>query len=127
MEALQRFCEIVRRAVQAEQLDPYGWDVIAYGSELIDVARSNPLHQPAFEKEFISMVDSTRPGGPFIEFCMHALRWDAVRSSIEQRHRAAIDRNDFRAEPYFRHMLESFNATWDDANDMYASYFRAGT
>ena len=122
MEAIHRFQDIVRRAIHAEQLDAYGWDVVAFGSELIDVARGNPLDQPAFELEFIAMIDSTRPGGTFVEFCMHALRWEAVRSAIEQRQRAAIERNDFRAEPYFRHMLESFSPEWGDADDVYASF-----
>jgi hypothetical protein len=127
MESVRQFQEILARAVVAERVDPYGWDLSRYGAELIESVRSHPSDQAILEGEFISLVDSGEPGAPFLEFCMHALRWSAVRIAIEERHRAAIDRNDFRAEPYYRHLLESFTDGWDDANDIYAGYFRVGT
>ena len=127
MDALAEFREIVRRAVDTERSDPDNWDLIPYGAQVVATVHAHPLDQQAFEQEFISLVDAdSGPGGPFLEFCMHALRWDSVRLAIEQRHRAAIDRRDFRKEPYYRHLLESFDDDWGDANDLYGSHFRPG-
>jgi hypothetical protein len=128
MDAIAAFREIVCRATDTEKSDPENWNLIPYAAELVATVHTYPQDQQAFEQEFISLVDDdSGPGGPFLEFCMHALRWDSVRLAIEKRHEAAIDRRDFRKEPYYRHLLESFDDDWGDANDLYASYFRLGT
>ena len=128
MDAIKAFQKIVGEAIAAEKADPYGWDLISFGSALIDIARQNPGCKSDFVDEFNAMIvaDDFGPGGPFVEFCMHALRWDEVRNFIEELHIAAISKPDWRAEPYYRHLSEAFEDEWDDANDIYASYFRRG-
>ncbi len=126
MDPILQFREIIDRAKVAERHDPIGWELARFGAEIVQLVRSHPKSQRSFEIEFISLVDSD-PGGPFLEFCMHALRWRAVWAAIEQRHSAAIARNDFRAEPYYRYLLEAFREDWDDAKDVYRDYFKNGT
>ena len=47
----------------------------------------------------------------FVEICMHALRWPAVREEFQKMQREAIDRNDWCSEPVYRHYLEGMALT----------------
>jgi len=58
---------------------------------------------------------------------MHALRWEGLRQYFAQAQKEAIARNDWRVEPYCRHVLEAFDDNWEDANDFYAGYFHKDT
>src|SRR5688500_9494061 len=128
MSELDTFRQIVRDAVDAEQAAPCEWDLMRHGATLIDHVRAHPASRSEFAKEFVALVEDETfsPGAPFIEFCMHELRWNEVRAEIDRLHSQAIAKPDWRAEPYFRHLTEAFNEDWPDADDIYASYFRQG-
>jgi hypothetical protein len=123
MSALSDFRSIVQAAIEAERAAPYDWNLLLYAGKLVALSKANPDERSAFEKEFVGLIETREPGGPFVEFCMHALRWDVVRESIETLHRAAISKPDWRVEPYYRHLLEAFDNDWSDAKDIYAAYF----
>lgn len=127
MSPVTDFKAIVSSAIEAEQTQPYDWDLMSHGIRVIELVRSYPEYQPVFEKMFVELVEAGSPGGPFVEFCMHALRWNSVQMAVEKLNAEAVSRNDWRAEPYYRHILESFENDWGDANDIYASYFNPGT
>lgn len=123
MSAVTDFKAVVSSAIQAEQAQPYDWDLMKHGVHLIELVRSHPDSQPIFEKMFVELVEAGSPGGPFVEFCMHALRWSHVQAAVEKLHAESVSRNDWRTEPYYRRILESFENDWGDANDIYAGYF----
>lgn len=49
---------------------------------------------------------------------MHALRWNSLKHYFSQKQAEAIARNDWRAEPYFRHLVASFDDDWEDVLDL---------
>ncbi|MDN3237993.1 hypothetical protein [Pseudomonas sp. WAC2] len=100
-------------------------DVLPFASEALEVIAKHPHLQAEFENLFLEMPAYAPT--EFIEVCMHALRWSAVKSEYERRCRAAVERNDWRTEPIYRHYLEAFEENWEDADDFYASYFRRGS
>jgi hypothetical protein len=97
-------------------------DVLPFASAALEVIATHPELQADFEAAFLEMP----PYAPteFVEVCMHALRWPNVRQEFEARCRAAVDRNDWRTEPVYRHYLEAFEPDWEDASDFYAPYFQ---
>lgn len=76
-----------------------------------------------FEAEFVAS-EGIAPL-ELLEFCMHALRWESLHTHFQNQQEAALARNDCRAEPYYRGILESFSDNWEDADDFYALYFRS--
>ena len=98
-------------------------DVLPFTSAAISIIEKNPLLQPEFEAAFLDMPGYAPP--EFVEVCMHAFRWPNVKHEFEARCRAAVAKNDWRAEPVYRHYLEAFEPEWEDAKDFYASYFSA--
>jgi hypothetical protein len=97
-------------------------DVLPFTSAAISVIQANPTLRPQFEEAFLEMP-SYAPN-EFIEVCMHTLRWPNVKREFEARRSAAVERNDWRAEPVYRHYLDAFEPDWEDARDFYASFFR---
>jgi hypothetical protein len=96
-------------------------DVLPFASAALELIAAHPELRADFESVFLEMP----PYAPteFVEVCMHALRWPNVRQEFEARCRAAVARNDWRAEPVYRHYLEAFEPDWEDAGDFYGSYF----
>ena len=100
-------------------------DVLPFASEALNVIAQHPDAQGQFESLFLEMT--TYAPTEFIEVCMHALRWEVVKTEYERRCRSAVERNDWRTEPVYRHYLEAFEDDWEDADDFYATYFRSGS
>jgi hypothetical protein len=125
VDAITRFREIIANGKAA--FGPFSGapEVVPFGAALVDLIRSFPAEREAFEREFKENVQ----GAPseLVEFCMHALRWESLRVHFEQCRQEAVSRSDWNSEPYYRHVLEAFDDEWPDAEDFYASYFRAGT
>ena len=97
-------------------------DVLPFAAAALEQVADHPELQAEFEQAFLEMP-SYAPT-EFVEVCMHALRWKRVKAEYERRCRAAVERNDWRTEPVYRHYLEAFEDDWEDADDFYASYFR---
>ena len=97
-------------------------DVLPFASKAIEMIEAHPSLQSDFEQAFLAMT----PYAPseFIQVCMHAFRWPTVKKEFEVRCRAAVMRNDWRAEPVYRHILDAFEPDWEDAQDFYLSYFK---
>lgn len=96
-------------------------DVLPFTTRALAIIESNLDQQSEFEHEFMSMPHYAP--SEFVEVCMHALRWPAVKQEFERRQRDAIERNDWRTEPVYRHYLEAFDPEWEDAKDFYVEYF----
>lgn len=97
-------------------------DVLPYAADALTLIAANPDLRAEFESEFLAM-HSYAPS-EFVEVCMHALRWPDVRKEFEKRQREAIEKNDWRSEPVYRHYLEAFEDDWEDAKDFYAGFFK---
>jgi len=122
MNPITQFREIVAAAGKAFRPESGAPEIIPFGAALVELVRANPREREAFEREF---MESTAVAPPeLLEFCMHALRWESLRTVFRERQDAAIARNDWRSEPYYRHLLEAFDDEWEDATDFYAEYFR---
>ena len=101
-------------------------DVLPFTSKAILIIEANPGLQTEFEQAFLHMDKGDYAPAEFIEVCMHIFHWPNVKYEFEARHRSAIESNDWRAEPVYRHYLEAFEPDWEDAMDIYESYFRVG-
>lgn len=124
MSPLDRVTELAK-AANVKIYETYNApDVLPFTSEALDLVRANPELRSEFEEAFLNM--SGYAPSEFVEICMHALRWSKVKQCFEELHRAAIARNDWRAEPVYRHYLEAFEDDWDGAQT-YAEYFGSGT
>jgi len=97
-------------------------DVLPFASKAIEIIEANPTLRSAFEQAFLKM-EQYAPS-EFVEVCMHAFQWPNVKAEFEARCRSAVLRNDWRAEPLYRHYLEAFEPEWEDAQDMYLPYFK---
>jgi hypothetical protein len=122
---IERFRELVLAAAKAFLPESGADEIVPFGAALVELVRSNPSEQQHFEREFIASSEIAPP--ELLEFCMHALRWEPLRAHFVSQHRSAIERNDWRAEPYYRHLTEAFEDDWEDARTFYASYFYPAT
>ena len=124
MKLIESFRKVVSDASTAFLPGSNADEIIPFGAELVRLARSDQALRSDLELEFIEAARAAPP--ELIEFCMHALRWHSLHAYFRQCQTDAIARNDWRAEPFYRHIVESFEDDWEDANDFYASYFRGG-
>ena len=123
MDPVARFRELVSSAAEGFRPHSDAPEIIPFGTDILNLVRAHPEAQTLFEQEFIA---ATRVAPPeLLEFCMHALRWPRLRAHFQEQQDAAIARNDWRAEPYYRHLLEAFDDDWQDATDFYGAYFNA--
>ncbi|WP_328544367.1 hypothetical protein [Streptomyces europaeiscabiei] len=52
----------------------------------LDILKSNPGSRDAFEEVLVSVIDSLGDGAvELISFCMHELRWQAVKEAVTAR------------------------------------------
>lgn len=121
MTPSQEFQRVVADAARAFKPESGASEVIPFGAKLVELVLAHPDHRREFEREFISLTAVAPP--ELIEFCMHALRWESLKEYFSQKQGEAITRNDWRAEPYFRHIVASFDDEWEDAKTFYAEYF----
>jgi hypothetical protein len=122
MNAIEKFRQIASEATEAFKPESGAPEIIPYGAAIVQLVRSYPEQQKFFEAEFIALTKTAPP--ELLEFCMHALRWDSLHQYFKQRHNEAVSRNDWRAEPCYRHIVEAFEENWEDATDFYADYFK---
>ena len=122
MKPIESFRKIVSEASTAFLPESNADEIIPFGAELVQLVRSESGLRSDFELEFIEAARTAPP--ELIEFCMHALRWDSLQAYFRQCQADAISRNDWRAEPFYRHIVDSFDGSWEDAEYFYASYFR---
>lgn len=121
MAPVETVIELARAATSKIDETYNAPDVLPFTTEALDVIRAHPDLQPDFESVFLQM--SSFATTEFVEVCMHALLWPNVRREFERRHREAVARNDWRAEPVYRHYLDAFEEEWDVAHTFYAAYF----
>ena len=121
MHPVQQVEELARRAAAVINETFNAPDVLPFTSEAVAVIEANSALQPEFEQAFLKM-EQYAPS-EFVEVCMHVFKWPNVKAEFEARCRAAVLRNDWRAEPVYRHYLEAFEPDWESAQDMYVPYF----
>ena len=123
MNVVDSFRKIVSDAKETFLPESGTEEIIPYGIALVRLAETHPEQRAVFQQEFVAASHTAPP--ELIEFCMHALRWDSLRIYFQQCHSDAVARNDWRAEPFYRHLVDSFEDTWEDAKTFYVSYFGA--
>ena len=121
MSPIEELVQLARDAESKIGVTYNSPDVLPFTTKALAIIRRHPELQTDFEREFVNMV-SYAPS-EFVEVCMHVLRWPRVKAEFESRSRAAVERNDWRLEPVYRHYLEAFEPDWEDAKDFYAAYF----
>ncbi|PZP90590.1 MAG: hypothetical protein DI587_38235 [Variovorax paradoxus] len=123
MEPLPEFREIVSTAVREFGPASGAPEIIPFGAALVSLARRNPELREQMEAEFIACLGHAPL--ELLEFCMHALRWENLKAYFQSQQSAAIAKDDWRAEPFYRSLVEAFDDDWEDARDFYTAYFRA--
>ena len=121
MSPIEQFRTVVSEATASYLPNSSAQEIVPFGAMLIKLIRSNPAMKALFEHEFIEMTSSAPP--ELIEFCMHALRWGSLRNYFAKQQSLALESNDWRVEPYYRHLLEAFEDEWEDAKYFYSAYF----
>jgi len=121
MSPLEEFVQLAKDAEAKISATFNSPDVLPFTTRALAIIQSNLDKRREFEHEFMNM--SHYAPSEFVEVCMHALRWPAVKQEFERRQREAVERNDWRAEPVYRHYLEAFDPDWDDAKDFFVEYF----
>ncbi|MGJ7575758.1 hypothetical protein ACSFBX_34955 [Variovorax sp. RB2P76] len=120
MSPVERVIELAKAANAKIEATFNAPDVLPFTSDALEVIQDNPDLQADFEEVFLHM------GGyaptEFVEVCMHALRWPNVKQGFERSYRQAVDSNDWRAEPVYRHYLEAFEDDWE-SEEFYGDYF----
>jgi hypothetical protein len=123
MNPLERVIQLAKEAEAKLSVSFDAPDVLPFAADALQQIAAHPELKAEFERAFFEM-----PGyapTEFVEVCMHALRWETVKTEYERRCRSAVERNDWPTEPMYRHYLEAFENDWEDADDFYASYFRS--
>jgi len=110
---------------QADSANAESFDqtsIIPFATQALQVISDHPDLRVSFEDVFLERPVSWE----FVSFCAHCLRWPTLKERVEFLHAEAISKNDWRAEPCFRHILDAFADDWEDAQDIYKSYFSPG-
>ena len=123
MSPIERVIQLAKEAEAKLSVSFNAPDVLPFATEALEIIAAHPELQIEFEQAFLEMPAYAPT--EFVELCMHVLRWEAVKTEYELRCRAAVEHNDGRTEPVYRHYLEAFEDEWEDADDFYASYFRS--
>jgi hypothetical protein len=97
-------------------------DLERFGLEILNLIEGHSDIRTDFEAAFCELWQRT-PDTPWeiVMFCMHTLRWLNVRRFYEQQLQSAVARQDWRAEPVARRILDSFNDEWED-RDLFPYY-----
>ena len=129
-DAIAEFRSLCERAEAAyTRPDSHGDpDLLPFGQQILRLIAECPERQPDFEQAFRDLWHH-RFIGPWelIPFCMHTLQWPSFRLFMEDIHRDAIKRQDFRCEPCARGVLESFHDDWDGGETFYAEVSPPGS
>jgi hypothetical protein len=123
MSPVERVIQLAKAAEAKLSVSFDAPDVLPFATEALETIGSHPELRAEFEQAFLEMPAYAPT--EFVEVCMHALRWETIKAEYERRCRSAVERNDWRTEPVYRHYLEAFEDDWEDADDFYASYFRS--
>ncbi len=77
--------------------------------EALSIVQSCPEQQSQFEKAFISILADPEHYSPLVvEYCMHVLRFPAVRQYVEAR----LSRDPLRIDSNARHVLDAYSDRW---------------
>jgi hypothetical protein len=93
------------------------FDAEAEMVQFLNTVRAHPQERGfVFELFKRSLADRSRPSDwEFIQFCLHALRWEEMREYLADLLTKAVAQNDWRGVPIWNHLLEAFSDDWDDA------------
>jgi hypothetical protein len=85
--------------------------------EFLRTVRAHPQERAfVFELFKRSLTDRSRPSNwEFIQFCIHALRWEEMREFLTDLVAKAVKANDWRGLRIWNHLLDAFSDGWDDA------------
>ena len=114
-------CEFDRVAREAEvalsRRDSRGCpDIEPYGLALVRLAKEHPSLRSEFSRRFVDVLEAPDLGPwELVAFCSHLLRWPELRTAIEVLWEQALAIRDHRAVPIFRHVLDAFESSWQDA------------
>jgi hypothetical protein len=125
MDPIAEFWRISIDATQRVSKTFNAPDVMPYGKQIIQLVELHPDKRQKFVDAFIEGAGSPETCDRWlIEFCMHALRIPEAKLEFERLSREAIAQNNWNKIQPLQHILDAFEDTWEDADDIYADYFR---
>lgn len=117
--AIMEFYELVR---EAEAADLREEPIEPYLVHLLSTIKRHPDCRAEYVVAFNDLITGTTSvPWELVPFCMHELRWDEVRLTIEASIAAARSRNDWRAIPIYAAYLDAFSEDWGSA-DLFQYY-----
>ena len=119
MEGVQELQTLFGRAKSA--CDDDGVDMEQRFIALLEYLKQHPELRQAAEARFIAGLDGDLCW-ELISFCMHSLRYDAVREACNQQLHAADDPRDW---SFLNSIIDSFGDDWED-RDLYDYYDKEG-
>lgn len=84
---------------------------------LLEYVIAHPQERPEVERSFVEGVEAKTLCGKLVAFCMHTLRYEAVRSAAARR----IDPANPRGWGVWSDVVSSYEDDWENA-DLYAYY-----
>lgn len=109
---LDRFVELAAAATAAAA-EPGPEFPEAEFSAVLDHVLQHPAQRARFAELFVAVAyDRDRDGIDLVDYCMHALRWEEVRSAF--RNRLAAEQDE-RARHVLRGLLQAFDDGWEPA------------
>ena len=124
MNPLEEFWSFCRQAKNAySSAESTGTPSLEpFGLRILELVRLHPENRAEFERAFCELWK--RPdAGPWelVMFCMHSLRWSEAQQYYERELQSAIARQDWRAIPVARGILDSFRDDWEN-RDLFPFY-----
>ena len=114
--------ELRERIAAIKQRAAATWDLADVEPSLVDLLvflTERPRKRPAFEIEFVSLLDDDSDGvDETIGFCMHTLRWPRVEAVVTARRDAIAEGATgslWNERRRWERLAESFRDDWPDA------------
>lgn len=119
LEAIDEFHGLVREAHAADMREE---PIEPHLVRVLTAIRNQPECRAEYGEAFRVLIVS-RQSIPWelVPFCMHELRWDEVKETIEERFAIARKENDWRATAVLSKYRDAFDDYWDSA-DLFAYY-----
>lgn len=110
-ESLNKFYELLDEIKEADEALTI--DIEPMLENLLDFVIAHPDLRLMFADAFVRILYCWHMAPPQItEYCMHALRWEEVKRTLEGRNKVALTK---REEFFIARVLDCFDDDWDSA------------
>lgn len=85
-------------------------------TEAVRLVHTHPNERNELAASFVRLGYGSGTPWEFVAACMHVLRWGEVKDGIQRTFDGAVAREDWRAIPILRNILNAFEDGWEDAD-----------